>query len=415
MVYEKKHPKDIEGVISFTSVYSGKKKYDLHGSYVGQVIKQIAGEGVGLYTTIRLDEAIEMAIALDIRIISASRNGTKTTRNEELLKKYYDWGGIFIAAAGNDEGDDVDFPASSPYTIAVSATNTRDCDGLEIDVTADAWWDVVRPPGITFDSFDGTSCSCPVIAGCVALILEKHPEWQTEEVRQFLRENSAPGDEEFERVFSFPDDFGKVVEEVKKSYIVIHHSTTKDNVTLKDFDAIRRYHVEVNGWKDIGYHWIVEQVNGKLQAVSGRTENTMGAHCKEGNMNSKGIGVCMVGNFEENMPSDELYTFVADLCKDIMKRHGIPVENVIGHRDVMATACPGKNFDLDKLRNLINESEKEGDSVEDWMKEMGEEAVDYLVKEGIIKNPEYWKPKLSENVPNWLFFALLKRLDEGGK
>jgi uncharacterized membrane protein YjdF len=36
---------------------------------------------------------------------------------------------------------------------------------------------------------------------------------------------------------------------------------------------------------------------------------------------------------------------------------------------------------------------KESSIVEDWMKELGEESIDYLVTQGLIKDPEYWKGK----------------------
>ena len=42
-------------------------------------------------------------------------------------------------------------------------------------------------------------------------------------------------------------------------YIVIHHSLTKDG-TVADWEAIRRYHKEINGWSDIGYHYGIERV-----------------------------------------------------------------------------------------------------------------------------------------------------------
>lgn len=135
----------------------------------------------------------------------------------------------------------------------------------------------------------------------------------------------------------------------EKKYIVLHHSATPDGLVLKDFDAIKRYHIEVNGWRDIGYHWVVEHVNGVLKTIPGRAEWDTGAHCI--GRNQDGIGICVVGNFQEETPSEELYRFVAELCRDIMSRH--PIREIGGHRDYYATACPGKNFDVEKIRKLV--------------------------------------------------------------
>ncbi len=139
----------------------------------------------------------------------------------------------------------------------------------------------------------------------------------------------------------------------EKKYIVLHHSTTPVGLILKDFDAIKKYHIEVNGWRDIGYHWVVEHVNGVLKAIPGRVEWDTGAHCI--GRNQDGIGICIVGNFQEEVPSGELYRFVADLCRDIMFRH--PIQEIGGHRDYYATACPGRNFDVEKVRQLVKEDD----------------------------------------------------------
>lgn len=135
-----------------------------------------------------------------------------------------------------------------------------------------------------------------------------------------------------------------------KRYIVIHHSATPDGTVYRDFDSLRRGHL-ARGFRDIGYHWVIERVNGALTAIPGRAEWESGAHCVGKNVD--GIGVCVIGNFENEYPSEDLYRFVAVLCRQIITRHTI-VE-IGGHRDYDATKCPGKNFDLTYLRKLIRE------------------------------------------------------------
>lgn len=140
---------------------------------------------------------------------------------------------------------------------------------------------------------------------------------------------------------------------MSKKYIVLHHSATPDGVVYRDFDAIKKGHL-AKGWRDIGYHWVVEMVDNKLVAIPGRAEWDVGAHCIP--RNNDGIGICCVGNFEIEVPSEDLYTFVANLCKDIMARH--PIVEIGQHKDYDATACPGRHFNLERIRQLA-----EGESI----------------------------------------------------
>ncbi|MDO4540268.1 MAG: peptidoglycan recognition family protein [Syntrophomonadaceae bacterium] len=123
-----------------------------------------------------------------------------------------------------------------------------------------------------------------------------------------------------------------------KTEIILHHSATADGAVLKDFDAIRKYHIEHNGWRDIGYHYVVELVEGQFKVLHGRSESDEGAHCMD--HNKKSIGICCVGNFELTQPPEGLYYVVAELCRDIMSRH--PIERICAHKDFSATACPGR-------------------------------------------------------------------------
>jgi hypothetical protein len=355
---------------------SVNEAYDFHGYCVAQIVKAVAGNKVKLYYTTNFDQnTLDFCKQNNIRIVNASMTTMQTTDKDEILKEFYEWGGILCAAAGNKEGSRVHYPGRSPYTIAVSATNTPDCNGTEIDITADSWWKVYLPSG-GLHSFDGTSAATPVITGCIAYILDVYPEWTMDKVKEFLQTNSTPGNEPYERVFSFPDDFGEV-KEVPKEYIILHHSATPDGLVLKDFDAIKRYHMEVNGWRDIGYHWVVERIDGVLTAIPGRPEADDGAHCLR--HNSDAIGVCVVGDYTKAPPDDETYRFVAALCKQIKTRH--PIKEVGGHRDYYATACPGDKFDVEKVRQYVKGEEIVNDIKGRW----SEESINLVVKSGLMK------------------------------
>ncbi len=351
MIWETYKTKLQPGLVDVTFYQAGTKE-GYHGFCTAQVIKQVAGDNVKLYYTTNMDEeTIDFCISNNIRIINASlHTAVKDSKKEAMFKRYYEWGGILVAAVGNYGDKSVRYPASSIYSIAVSATNTEDCNGPEIDITVDSNWWTYLPNG-TKHIFGGTSCATPVITGCVAHILGIYPEWDLDKVKEFLQLNSTPGNEPYERVFSFPDGFGG--ESLVKEHIVLHHSATSDGIVYKDFDSLLKGHL-ARGFRDIGYHWVIERLNGELVAIPGRAEWDTGAHCP--GKNEDGIGVCVVGNFEKEVPSEELYQFVAKHCRGIISRH--PIKSITGHYDHCPTLCPGKNFDVEKVKQLVYRKEE---------------------------------------------------------
>ena len=86
------------------------------------------------------------------------------------------------------------------------------------------------------------------------------------------------------------------------NYIVIHCSATRadQNITTDD---IRRWHMNDNGWSDIGYHWIIER-DGSVQ--QGRDAQVQGAHVRGHNHES--VGICMVGGMAENGEPEDNFT-----------------------------------------------------------------------------------------------------------
>ena len=143
-------------------------------------------------------------------------------------------------------------------------------------------------------------------------------------------------------------------------YIVIHHSFTEDGQTLNT-GAIRRYHKEHNGWSDCGYHFLCEDVYGEYEVLVGRPLTRPGAHCKHKRMNTKGIGICFVGNYDLIKPPMDmrliaLNRIIIPLCKIF----DIPWNRIIGHREAGAPkTCPGSQFDMDVLRELARQELKQ--------------------------------------------------------
>jgi len=137
------------------------------------------------------------------------------------------------------------------------------------------------------------------------------------------------------------------------SHIVVHHSATSDGPGLS-WPAIRRYHREFNRWKDIGYHAGIDMVGDYPDALIGRPTNVKGAQCPA--MNSKALGFCFIGNYNLHAPEEHLLREAAyRILVPWITTFNIPIENVQGHKEHAETDCPGKMFDVDLLKTIMEE------------------------------------------------------------
>ncbi len=165
-----------------------------------------------------LMEAVDWCIENYIDVISMSL-GSRVPSNliETSLIEANARGITCIAAAGNNYGKPVSFPAKYDHVIAVAAMGQLDTFpedsghqlkignhfspdgklfsanftnvGHEIDVCAPGVAILSSVPG-GYASWDGTSMACPIVSGLVALILEAYPEIRTGDSHQpyFVRE-----------------------------------------------------------------------------------------------------------------------------------------------------------------------------------------------------------------------------------
>lgn len=126
-------------------------------------------------------------------------------------------------------------------------------------------------------------------------------------------------------------------------YLVIHHSAGPDTQTPDD---IARYHVQSRGWGGVGYHFIIDK-NGVVYYVGDLTT----ARANVANMNEQVIGICLIGTYMNGkMPTDGQIVSAHELCAQLLFRtHDLPGtdgwEDVVGHKALTATACPGDTWD----------------------------------------------------------------------
>jgi len=136
--------------------------------------------------------------------------------------------------------------------------------------------------------------------------------------------------------------------------IIVHHSLTKDSGTVS-WGAIRRYHIEQRGWLDVGYHAGVELVENNnisyYETLLGRAWDIPGAHTAGQNNNS--LGICFVGNFDIDTPPLAQLQAGAKLIKYWMSIFRIPFKEIYPHRKFADKTCPGKQFDMNALIDII--------------------------------------------------------------
>ncbi len=188
----------------------------------------------------------------------------------------------------------------------------------------------LKPPISQFPNFpisDRSACTCPQPS------IEGRLDW--------CPDGSCPTDPTPEYV-------------ANPTHIIVHHTAGTNTAT--DWAAVVRsiwdFHVNVNGWDDIGYNFLVDP-NGIV--YEGRGDGRLGAHfCAQ---NGGTVGICVMGDFTSIQPTDEavgsLEDFLAWDCCDknidplgsgFHGASGLTLPFISGHRDGCMTSCPGDMF-----------------------------------------------------------------------
>lgn len=126
--------------------------------------------------------------------------------------------------------------------------------------------------------------------------------------------------------------------------IVIHCSDTENG----DVKSIRKYHIEVNGWDEIGYHYVILP-DGTIEI--GRPPDQIGAHVYGRNKDS--LGICLIGKDRFTLKQFLSLRRLLDTLKGI---YGVGISGVYCHYelDAKGKSCP--NFskeDLIKFLTLV--------------------------------------------------------------
>lgn len=128
---------------------------------------------------------------------------------------------------------------------------------------------------------------------------------------------------------------------------VMLHCTADPEGRDRDYDYLWNLHVSVNGWSDIGYHWVV-QLDGTI--LECRKEHLQGAGCSGQNHDT--IHLSYVGGLaadgktaKDTMTPEQEKAFVQILL-DIASRYPhMNRDSIVGHNEYAAKDCPSFNVD----------------------------------------------------------------------
>lgn len=133
-------------------------------------------------------------------------------------------------------------------------------------------------------------------------------------------------------------------------YLVIHHTVTKHEATPDDIALLHK----ARGWAGIGYHFVITK-DGVVHYVG----DISTARANVANKNEQVIGITMVGDFTKHLPSDDQIRSAHDLCHFFLfESPSLPTlsswDNLVGHKDLQATACPGTSWPDDMRQRIID-------------------------------------------------------------
>jgi hypothetical protein len=139
----------------------------------------------------------------------------------------------------------------------------------------------------------------------------------------------------------------------KVSSIVLHHSAVPASVGA---ERIAKYQVEKQGWPGAGFHYFVYD--------DGRIEQTQPLELiayHAGDANPTSAGICLAGNFTQQPPAEAQLLATSQLTAWLLQKLNLPIEAIHSHKDYVATACPGDEWDAgarwgERLRRQVQDA-----------------------------------------------------------
>lgn len=152
---------------------------------------------------------------------------------------------------------------------------------------------------------------------------------------------------------------------VKVKKIIIHHTATTGTISDEEASmrAVYYYHAVTRGWGDIGYNYIVGPDGTVFEGRAGG-DGVVAGHAQGYNTGS--VGIALLGDYQSNpLPAPMMKSLEGLIYEKAElwnidpngagKFRGEVINNILGHRDVGSTACPGTYTydDLAGIREMV--------------------------------------------------------------
>ncbi|HEU0303454.1 MAG TPA: peptidoglycan recognition protein [Gaiellaceae bacterium] len=152
-------------------------------------------------------------------------------------------------------------------------------------------------------------------------------------------------------------------------FAIVHHTAGSSAYGPEESAAIVRgielYHVQANGWNDIGYNFLVDRYGQVFEGRGGGMQrNVIGAHAE--GFNTGSVGIALIGTYSAKTPAREAEDALGSLLAwrldvghvdpassamitsggnaKLRPGAGAYLRAISGHRDAGFTACPGDSL-----------------------------------------------------------------------
>ncbi|MGO3065617.1 MAG: N-acetylmuramoyl-L-alanine amidase, partial [Brevibacterium linens] len=324
-------------------------------------------------------------IRIQVRTKQGSEWGTWNTLDEEQQEEAQNKGSepltvsnasaVQMRILGDSTPSDAELVLVDPKRDAGDAQAVAENDPVELDdqVSGDSTGTDTAPEESTEDSTDAEAASAEnVDAAAGATVTNQNYVPGSSTVETVAKKVSKPkiGSRSSwgAKAYRGSPDYASGIKQA-----VVHHTSGSNSYSAADVPGIIRgiqaYHQQGRGWNDIGYNVVADKYGRLWQARGGDiSKAVIGAHVAGHNTGTFGISV--LGTYNSAAPPKKTRDAVASAIAWKFSINGISKatkSNLVGHRDLGQTECPGDAFyaKLGEMRSTVNTILKTGEQPSD--------------------------------------------------